>query len=105
MFNQRHATEVPLNAALTRDTAAMSNGVNAGVRRNRRKPGQVVVERRAHLSAEIAEALDTARQKSGQLSLGLYLELLLTQLETDLGALPVLSPTLDGTEVITKRAA
>jgi len=39
------------------------------------------------------------------MSFSLYLERLISQLEAELGALPVLSPTLDGTEVITKRAA
>ncbi|HWU45754.1 hypothetical protein ACFVWR_14265 [Leifsonia sp. NPDC058292] len=42
---------------------------------------------------------------SGSLSLSLYLERLVSQLEAERGGLPVLSPTLDGTEVTTTTAA
>jgi len=83
----------------------MSFGPNAGIRRNRRPAGEIAVERRLYFSPALNAAIDAARKESGNLSLGLYLELLLQQLETDQGALPVIAPALDGTEVRDKTAA
>jgi len=83
----------------------MTQGSNAGIKRNRRPAGTKSIERKIHLDPETVAALTEACQASGKLSMSLYLERLVTQLTADLGALPVLSPTLDGTEVHTKRAA
>ena len=94
-----------LMAPLNRNTDAMTKGSNAGVKRNRRPTGIKPVERKIRLDPDTAAALAAACEASGQLSMSLYLERLIGQLSTDLGALPVLSPTLDGTEVHTKRAA
>ncbi len=92
-------------APLNRNTGAMTKGSNAGVKRNRRPTGIKPVERKIRLDPDTAAALAAACEASGQLSMSLYLERLIGQLSTDLGALPVLSPTLDGTEVHTTRAA
>jgi len=94
-----------LKPPLTRNDCPMSQGSNAGVKRNRRPTGTKSVERKIHLDPATAAAIAAASKASGQMSFSLYLERLISQLEAELGALPVLSPTLDGTEVITKRAA
>lgn len=83
----------------------MTYGTNAGIRRNRRKQGEIAVERRAYFSSEISAALDTARHESGDLSLGLYLERVLHQLVSDQGTLPVIAPPTNGTEVRHTNAA
>jgi hypothetical protein len=83
----------------------MIQGSNAGVKRKRRPTGTKSVERKIHLDPATAAAVAAASKASGQMSFSLYLERLIGQLEAELGALPVLSPTLDGTEVIKKRAA
>ena len=70
----------------------MSQGRNAGIKRNRRPAGEMTVERRAQLSAEAAQAFDQAR---GQLSMGLYLERLFHELKDSQGRLPALAPQLD----------
>ncbi|TIH33803.1 hypothetical protein [Subtercola vilae] len=84
----------------------MTQAKNAGIKRNRRPAGAKVVERKIVLSAETAERLRAAGMASGSLSLSLYLELLVGQLEAERGALPVLSPTLDihSKEAVTKAA-
>ena len=76
----------------------MSQGSNAGIKRNRRPTGTKAVERKIFLAAETKAALDAACEASGRLSLSLYLERLISQLEAEHGSLPVLSPALDGTE-------
>jgi hypothetical protein len=88
-----------LEGPLSRNTEAMTQANNAGIKRNRRPAGVKVVERKIHLSAETEARLKAAGMASGSMSLSLYLERLVGQLESELGALPVLSPTLDGTEV------
>jgi hypothetical protein len=95
---------LPLTPPLTRNTWPMTQGSNAGIKRNRRPAGIKSVERKIHLDPDTAAALAEACQASGQLSMSLYLERLVSQLKADLGGLPVLSPAIDGTEVHTKGA-
>lgn len=76
----------------------MTQGHNAGIKRNRRPTGTVALERKVYLSAETVAALDQARHDSGDLSLGLYLERLTAELRAERGTLPVLSPTLEAEE-------
>lgn len=83
----------------------MAQALNAGIKRNRGRAGVVVVEKKIKLEAGLVSALDEARMASGNLSLSLYIERLARQLEAELGALPVLQPTLDSTEVRKKTAA
>ena len=90
---------------LRRDTSYMTQASNAGIKRNRRPAGVKVVERKIVLSAETEARLKAAGMASGSLSLSLYLELLVGQLESERGALPVLSPTLKRSEVQTIAAA
>lgn len=94
-----------LRDPLSRNTGAMTQASNAGIKRNRRPAGVKVVERKVYLSAETEARLKAAGMASGSLSLSLYLERLVGQLESELGALPVLSPTLDGAEVQRPAAA
>jgi hypothetical protein len=94
-----------LTPPLSRQTGAMTQANNAGIKRNRRPVGAKVVERKIVLDAETDARLKAAGMASGSLSLSLYLERLVGQLESELGALPVLSPTLDGTEVRHSAAA
>jgi hypothetical protein len=100
----RHAPGLRLTPELIHQTDAMSNS-NAGVRRNRQPTGHKSVRKELFLGEATQAALDAARKASGNLSISLYLELLFSSLEAERGSLPVLSPTLDGTEVHTKRAA
>ncbi|MEO7018424.1 MAG: hypothetical protein ABI067_18090 [Leifsonia sp.] len=83
----------------------MTQANNAGIKRNRRPAGVKVVERKIVLSAETEARLKAAGMASGSLSLSLYLELLVGQLEAERGSLPVLSPALDGMEVSATKAA
>ena len=94
-----------LRDPLARNTGAMTQASNAGIKRNRRPAGVKVVERKIHLSAETEARLKAAGMASGSLSLSLYLERLVGQLELERGSLPVLSPTLDGVEVRRPAAA
>lgn len=96
---------VALTTHLTLNTCSMAKGSNAGIKRNRRPAGVKVVEKRIFLVAETEQKLKAAGMASGSLSLSLYLERLVSQLEAERGSLPVLSPTLDGTEVTTTKAA
>lgn len=89
---ERFAVRPPL----TDQTEAMTQASNAGIKRNRRPVGVKVVERKIVLDAETDARLKAAGMASGSLSLSLYLERLVGQLESELGSLPVLSPTLDG---------
>lgn len=83
----------------------MTQANNAGIKRNRRPAGVKVVERKIVLTAETEARLKAAGMASGSLSLSLYLERLVGQLEAERGTLPVLSPTLDGSEVSSRAAA
>jgi hypothetical protein len=94
-----------LTPPLSRDTKPMTQANNAGIKRNRRPAGVKVVERKIVLSAETEARLKAAGMASGSMSLSLYLERLVGQLESELGALPVLNPTLDGAEVRRSAAA
>lgn len=98
-------TRLPLTGTLTGDTGRMTPGNNAGIKRNRRPTGTKAVEKRVVLGVETEAAFAEARLASGNLSLGLYLELLAQRLQHDLGGLPVLSPTADPTEVVHTKAA
>ena len=90
---------LPLAPPLNRNTRAMTPGSNAGIKRNRRPTGTKAVEKTIKLDAELVAELDRVRIASGNLSLSLYLERLAERLTTDLGGLPVLSPTIDAPEV------
>jgi hypothetical protein len=90
---------LPLCGHLTGNTGAMTPGSNAGIKRNRRPTGTKAIEKKIKLDAQLIAALDEARIASGNLSLSLYLERLAKSLTTDLGGLPVLSPTIDAPEV------
>lgn len=79
----------------------MRQSNNAGIKRNRRPTGTITVEKKINIDPEVVAALDKARRASGNLSLSLYIERLARQLETELGALPVLQSTLDSTEIPT----
>lgn len=92
------AASMHLIPALSRNTEAMP-GSNAGIKRNRRPTGTKPFRIDARISAEAYEALDAARQASGNLSMGLYLEQLTAALRQQDGKLPVLSPTLEHLEV------
>ena len=94
-----------LTPPLTRETAPMTQANNAGIKRNRRPAGVKVVERKIVLTAETEARLKAAGMASGSLSISLYLERLVGQLEAERGSLPVLSPTLDGAEVRPTAAA
>lgn len=94
-----------LTPLLRREHSGMRRPNNAGIKRNRLPAGVKPVERNISLSPEAEARLTAARMASGKLSLSLYLELLVGQLEAERGSLPVLSPALDGTEVHTKNAA
>ena len=94
-----------LKGPLSRDTGRMTQGRNAGIKRNRRPTGTKAIEKKIRIAADTEAAFDRARVASGNLSLSLYLELLAHQLEHDLGGLPVFSPALDGTEVHPTAAA
>ena len=83
----------------------MTMGSNAGIKRNRYPSGVKVVERKIVLSEETEAKLKAAGMASGSLSLALYLERLVGQLEAERGGLPVLSSTLDGAEVRRTKAA
>jgi hypothetical protein len=72
---------------------------NAGIRRNRRKAGEVTIPKRIFLTPETQAAFDEARIASGSLSYSLYLERLVTYLASAQGALPVLSKEVDLVEV------
>lgn len=95
----------PLTTPLRREHVCMTQGSNAGIKRNRRPAGVKVVERKIVLSADTEARLKAAGMASGSLSLSLYLERLVGQLESERGSLPILSPTLDGAEVYTTAAA
>ncbi len=99
----RHTARFTLRLALTREALHMTS--NAGIKRNRRPRGLPVVRTEIRLSPETDAKLDAARRASGQLSLSLYIERLVAGLEAEHGSLPVLSPTLDGTEEAPKIAA
>ena len=90
---------------LTGNTFNMTLANNAGIKRNRRPAGVKVVEHKVVLTAETAARLKAAGMASGSLSLSLYLERLVGQLESERGALPVLSSDIDGPEVQTTAAA
>jgi hypothetical protein len=80
-------------------------GSNAGVRRNRLPAGMKAVKKQISFAEETHKALDEARKASGTLSLSLYLERLVQQLEAQNGgSLPVFSPELDFTEAHTTAA-
>jgi hypothetical protein len=79
-----------LTPPLIRDDEPMTLGSNAGIKRNRRPTGTKVVERKIVLAAETEAKLKAAGMASGSLSMSLYLEHLVTQLEAERGALPVL---------------
>jgi hypothetical protein len=100
----RPSARLPLTPPLRRDNFGMTQANNAGIKRNRRPAGVKVVERKIVLAAETEARLKAAGMASGSLSLSRYLELLVGQLESQYGALPVLSPILDGTEVPAKKA-
>lgn len=103
MHDTRHG--LTLTALLTRNTRSMTKGSNAGIKRNRRPAGVKVVERKVWLEASTEQRLKEASMASGSLSISLYLERLVSQLEAEHGRLPVLCPTLDATEVATPTAA
>ena len=90
---------------LNRNDGHMTQANNAGIKRNRLPAGVKPVERNISLSPDAEARLTEARMASGKLSLSLYLELLIGQLEAERGSLPVLSPALDGMEVSTTHAA
>jgi hypothetical protein len=94
-----------LTPPLRRNYRRMTQANNAGIKRNRLPAGMKPVERNISLSPEAEARLTAARMASGKLSLSLYLELLVGQLEAERGSLPVLSPALDAMEVTTKTAA
>lgn len=94
-----------LTPRLSRDHGYMTKANNAGIKRNRLPAGVKPVERNISLSPAAEARLTEARMASGKLSLSLYLELLISQLEAERGSLPVLSPTLDGSEVPSRAAA
>ena len=94
-----------LMTPLSGHTRNMAQGSNAGIKRNRRPTGTKAIEKKIRVDATLIAAFDEARRASGNLSLSLYIELLARQLEAERGALPVFSPTLNGTEVSTKAAA
>jgi hypothetical protein len=79
-----------LTPPLIRDDGRMTLASNAGIKRNRRPTGTQVVERKIVLAAETEAKLKAAGMASGSLSMSLYLERLVTQLESERGALPVL---------------
>jgi hypothetical protein len=81
-----------LSGAFNRQTRGMTS-IHAGTRRNRRPTGEIAVPRKIRLAPETEAAFQAAAEASGNLSMSLYLERLAAQLRTDLGALPVLSPT------------
>ena len=97
------SARLALTPPLRRDTLRMTQANNAGIKRNRRPAGAKVVERKIVLAAETEARLKAAGMASGSLSLSLYLELLVGQLESQYGTLPVLSPTLEGTEAHAKK--
>ena len=96
---------LPITAPLSRDTYAMTIGSNAGIKRNRRPFGSKNVERKIFLAPETDAALAEARMASGRLSISLYLERLIAQLEEEKGSLPILSPDVDSSEVRRTTAA
>lgn len=96
-------TRLTLTGRLTLDNFAMPS--NAGIRRNRRPAGTKVVERRIVLDANTEARLKAVSMASGSLSLSLYLERLVSQLEAERGSLPVLSFTRDSSEVHSTAAA
>ncbi|WP_295124998.1 hypothetical protein [uncultured Leifsonia sp.] len=81
------------------------SGTNAGIKRNRLPAGVKPVRPDVRLAPSTYEAFNDAARASGNLSLSLYLEYLAQALEKERGGLPVLPPTLDGTEVATTTAA
>lgn len=81
------------------------SGTNAGIKRNRLPAGVKPVRPDVRLAPATYEAFNDAARASGNLSLSLYLEHLAQVLEKERGGLPVLSPTLDGTEVVATTAA
>lgn len=83
----------------------MTTGNSAGIKRNRRPKGVKVVESKVWLEEATDRRLREAGLASGSLSLSLYLERLVSQLEAENGGLPVLSPTLGGVEVTATTAA
>jgi hypothetical protein len=78
---------------------------NAGIKRNRQTGNDRVTRREVRLTPNTEAAYSAAAEASGNLSLSLYLERLRQALEAEGLALPVLSPTLEGAEVLTKAAA
>lgn len=101
----RHARRLALTGHLTRNTRPMTTGNSAGIKRNRRPKGVKVVESKVWLEEATDRRLREAGLASGSLSLSLYLERLVSQLEAENGGLPVLSPTLGGVEVTATTAA
>jgi hypothetical protein len=91
-----HATESAYGSGDTATRLRLSGPLNrqaCGTRRNRRPTGEIAVPRKIRLAPETEAAFQAAAEASGNLSMSLYLERLAAQLRTDLGALPVLSPT------------
>jgi len=84
---------------LTGHDAAMTDQVA----RRRSRKDTTGIKAHYYLAPHVRELLTNAAEASG-LNRSLYLERLLLQIETD-GTLPVLSPTLDGTEVRKTAAA
>jgi hypothetical protein len=95
---------VGLTPALRRNTQRMARS-NAGIKRNRQTGNDRVTRREVRLTPNTEAAYSAAAEASGNLSLSLYLERLRQALEAEGLALPVLSPTLEGAEVLTKAAA
>ncbi|CAD6016086.1 conserved protein of unknown function (plasmid) [Agreia sp. COWG] len=78
---------------------------NAGIKRNRLPAGIKAVTRKVNLDPRRETSLEKARIASGDLSLSLYLELVLHQIEVQNGGtLPIFSPELDLSEAHTKAA-
>lgn len=94
---------ITLRPSLTRHYSVMTS--NAGIKRNRRPRGLTVVRTEMKIAPEVAAAINAARKASGDLSLSLYIERLVSMLEAERGSLPVLSPTLDIAEAQNTEAA
>lgn len=97
--------QLPLRVSLTRHDGRMVQGSNAGIKRNRRPTGTKAHARKLFFDPATDAELTAACEASGKVSRSLYLELLLAQIKSEHGQLPVLSPEIDGSEVPKTTAA
>lgn len=83
----------------------MTQGTNAGVKRNRLATGTTAKTRKVYLNPATDAELSAVCTASGNVSRSLYLEQLLALVKSEHGSLPVFSPSFEEAEANTSAAA